>query len=134
MPAALVPGATRTERIDIDIDRTIGFLGDEWRVYATPAMVNDVEYACWRLIQEHLDDAQTTVGVHVALEHLAATPLGESVEVRVEVVSVEDRRIVCEAVVADAAEVVGRGEHTRFVVDVARHRRRIEAKRAKLAR
>jgi predicted thioesterase len=126
--SSLVPGLRHTERIEIDRLRTIGFLGDEMRVYSTPSMVGDVEYATLRLIQEHLDEGESSLGIRIAVDHLAPTPLGEWVEVHLEVKSVEGRKVRVEAEVRDAIEVVGRAEHVRFVIDVKKHAERLKAK------
>jgi predicted thioesterase len=126
--SSLVPGLRHTERIEIDRSRTIGFLGDEMRVYSTPSMVGDVEYASLRLIQEHLDEGESSLGIRIAVDHLAPTPLGEWVEVHLEVKSVEGRKVRVEAEVRDAIEVVGRAEHVRFVIDVKKHAERLKAK------
>jgi predicted thioesterase len=128
MKSSLVPGLRRTERIEIDRLRTIGFLGDEMRVYSTPSMVGDVEYATLRLIREHLDEGESSLGIRIAVDHLAPTPLGEWVEVHLEVKSVEGRKVRVEAEVRDAIEVVGRAEHVRFVIDVKKHAERLKAK------
>ena len=133
MKPSLAPGASRSERIAVDRGRTIGFLGEAMRVYATPSMVNDVEYACLRLVQEHLDEGESSVGTHVSMDHLGATPLGETVEVTVTVTAVEGRSVTMSAEVRDRLETVGRGRHTRFVIDVARQARRLEEKAARLA-
>ena len=134
MKSSLVPGLRRTERIEIDRPRTIGFLGDEMRVYSTPSMVGDVEYATLRLIQEHLDEGESSLGIRIAVDHLAPTPLGEWVEIHLEVKSVEGRKVRVEAEVRDAIEVVGRAEHIRFVIDIKRHAERLNAKAAKYAK
>jgi len=134
MRPSLAPGVTRTERITVDDARTIAFLGDEGRVYSTPSMVRDVEYACLRMISEHLDEGESSVGIHVAVDHLGATPLGAWVEVRVGVTRVEGRKVTAEAEIRDAVEIVGRGEHVRFVIDVARHAGKLRAKMAAIAK
>ena len=133
MRSTLEPGTSRTERITIDRDRTIGFLGEEMRLYSTPSMVRDVEYTCLRLIQEHLDEGESSVGTHVALDHLAATPLGQWVDVEVTVSEVDGRKVALLANVRDAVEQVGRGEHVRFVIDVEKHRKRLHKKLAQLS-
>lgn len=132
MRSTLEHGVSRKERIEIDRDRTIGFLGDAMRLYSTPSMVRDVEYACLKLIQEHLDDGESSVGIHIAMDHLAATPLGQWVEVEVTVSEVEGRKVTLLANVRDAVEQVGRGEHVRFVIDVKKHEQRLKKKLAKL--
>lgn len=121
-------GVERFERVVVDRERTIGFLGDAKRVYSTPAMVSDIEYACYRLIQEHLDAGESSLGVHVSVDHLGPTPLGAEVTVTVRVSAVEGRKVSLDAEVNDAAEQVGRGRHVRFIVDLARHEKRLKAK------
>ena len=132
MKISLAAGIRRIEHADVDESNTIEFLGDELRVYSTPSMVNDVEYACYRLIGEHLDPGETSLGVHVAVDHLGATPIRHRVEVAVTVQSVEGRRVTLEAEVRDAAEIVGRGTHVRVVAEVERLRTRIASKRERL--
>ena len=132
MKSTLETGATRTEHIIVDEPRTISFLGAELRIYSTPSMVKDVEYTCLRLIQEHLDEGSSSVGIHIMMDHLGATPLGQWVDVEVTVSEVEGRKVTMLASVRDAVEQVGRGEHIRFVIDVDRHRGRLEKKIAKL--
>ena len=132
MKATLEAGITRTETIRIDEARTIAFLGEELRIYSTPSMVRDVEYTSLTLLDEHLDEGESSVGIHVAMDHMGATPLGEEVEVQVTATAVEGRKVTLEAEVRDALEVVGRGRHVRFVIEVAKHAERLEAKVAKL--
>ena len=132
MKESLVAGIQRIEHAAVDESNTIGFLGDELRVYSTPSMVHDVEYACYRLIGGHLDPGETTLGVHVAVDHLGATPIGHRVAVTVTVRSVEGRKVTLDAEVRDAAEVVGRGTHVRVVTEVERLRPRVATKRERL--
>ena len=132
MKSSLVAGIRRVEHGAVDESSAIDFLGDELRVYSTPSMVHDVEYACYRLIGEHLDPGETSLGVHVAVDHLGATPIGHRVEIDVVVQSVEGRKVVLEAEVRDAVEIVGRGTHVRVVTEVDRLRPRVGSKRARL--
>lgn len=128
MRSSLKSGVERVEQQSIDRERTIAFLGEHKRVYSTPAMVSDIEYACYRLIAEHLDPSESSLGVHISVDHLGPTPLGAEVAVRVWVSELEGRKVSLGAEVSDAAELVGRGRHIRFVIDLARHERRLEAK------
>jgi len=134
MQSTLAIGLTSTKRLEVDDSRCIGFMGKEGMVYATPSMVNDVEYACHDLLGAHLDDGEDSVGAHVAIDHLAATPLGFEVTIEVRIVELDRRRVTFELSVRDAVEECGRGRHVRFVVDKARAFERITAKRAKLGR
>jgi predicted thioesterase len=115
----------------VDEGRCIGFMGKEGMVYATPRMVSDVEYACRDFLLAHLDTGEDSVGAHVTIDHLAATPLGLEVRIDAKVVEVDRRKVVFEFSVHDPIEQCGRGKHVRFVVETAKSRERLAAKRAK---
>lgn len=134
MKPTLAPGLTLTRKIQVDEARCITFMGPEAMVYATPSMVNDVEYACYDALLPQLDAGESSVGSRVEIDHLGPTPHGMTVEIRVTLVQVDKRRMTFEFSVRDEDEEVGRGTHTRFVVDSARTRERIAAKRARAGR
>src|SRR3954471_23668802 len=131
MKATLKPGLQFTKEVLIDESRCIGFMGKEGMVYATPKMVSDVEYTCRDFLLGHLDAGEDSVGTQVLIDHLAATPLGLQVTVSIRLVEVEKRRVKFEFSVSDPVEEAGRGTHTRFVVETAKTRERLAAKRAK---
>ena len=115
----------------IDESRCIGFMGREGMVYATPKMVSDVEYACRDWLVGHLDAGEDSVGTHVTIDHLAATPLGLEVSIEVKVKEIDRRKVVFEFSVKDPVEECGRGIHVRFVVENSKTHARLAAKRAK---
>ena len=129
MDPNLKTGVSAIEHILVEHDRSIAFMGEAARVYSTPSMVNDVEYACLRLIQKYLPEEQSSVGMHVSIDHLAPTPVGCEVQVKVTVSAVDGRKVTLDAEVRDAVEVIGSGVHVRYVIDVARQARRIADKR-----
>jgi len=131
MKDTLQVGLASTNRVTVDESRCIAFMGKEGMVYATPRMVSDVEYACRDFLLPHLDDGEDSVGAHVAIDHLAATPLGFEVTIEVRVVDIDKRRVTFEFAVRDPVEDCGRGRHVRFVADKAKSFARIQAKRAK---
>lgn len=132
MKPTLAPGPTLTRRITIDKDRTIGFMGEELRVYATPKLVSDVEYASRDLLLQHLDEGEDSVGTRVEIDHLAASPLGSWVEITVTIAKLAGRLVTLDVAARDALEQVARGAHVRFVVDIAKTRERLKAKAAML--
>lgn len=134
MKDSLQPGLTTTRRFEIDEARTIGFMGADGRVYATPGMVADVEITCRDMLLAHADEGEDSVGMRVELDHLGATPLGAWVDIEARVAGVEGRKVTFDIFVQDAVELVGRGRHVRFVVDVARLKDRLAGKRDKLAK
>lgn len=133
MKDSLAVGLAAARRFEIDRARTIDFMGEELRVYATPMMLRDIEVACMELIGAHLDDGEETVGARVELDHLGAALLGSSVDVHAEIVEIDRRRVVLDVEVRDPVEIVGKARHTRFVIDRPRQSERLAAKRARLA-
>lgn len=133
MKDSLKPGLETTRQFEIDTSRTISFMGDELRVYGTPFMVRDVEETSRRLVQEHLDEGEETVGAHVSIDHLGASLLGMTATVTAKIVEVDGRRVTLEAEVHDGLDLVGKARHVRFVIDRDRQKERLEKKRARLA-
>ena len=131
MKKTLAKDLSFSKSILVDEARCISFMGKEGMVYATPRMVSDVEYACRDFLLQHLDAGEDSVGVHVAIDHLAATPMGLKVTVEARVEEVDRRKVVFSYSVKDPVEEVGRGKHIRFVVETARTFDRLKAKRAK---
>src|SRR6201993_3800242 len=93
MKPSLRPGMSRVNRITIGAERTIGFRGGEARTYATPAMIRDIEYTCRDLIIEHADPGEDSVGMEVAVKHLAPTLMGMTVQISVRGATVEGRTV-----------------------------------------
>ena len=130
MKNTLKSGVTRQVSVPIDASRTIDFLGEQLRVYATPALVRDFEVLCRDLLLEHCDIGEDSVGTGISVSHTGATLLGMSVTLRAEVKEI-DRRLVKFALSAhDGVESVSTGEHTRAVVEVEKLRTRLAAKAA----
>lgn len=131
MKSSLQAGLVYTHRVTVDRERTISFMGDEGRVYGTPYLVRDMEEASRRLILEHADAGEESVGMDVAIKHVAATPLDWNVEIETKIVAVEGRKVTFEITARDELEVIGTAIHNRFVVDIAKTAERVKAKQAK---
>jgi predicted thioesterase len=131
MKATLVENLSFSKTLVVDEARCIGFMGKEGMVYATPRMVSDVEYTCRDFLLQHLDPGEDSVGAHVSIDHLAATPMGLQVTVQAKVSEIDRRKVTFEFSVKDPIEEVGRGKHIRFVVETAKTSERLAAKRAK---
>ena len=126
-------GATATRRITIDAPRTIDFLGETLRVYATPELVRDIEVSCREFLLGFADAGEDSVGVGINITHSGATLVGMNVDINITVAAVEGRKVSFSVVARDDAEEISRGEHGRFVVDVEKLRSRVAAKAAGLA-
>jgi predicted thioesterase len=131
MKPSLAAGLNATSKLIVDRERTIGFMGEKARVYATPTLVRDVEIACRELLLQHLDPGEDSVGTRIELDHLAATLLGMSVELTVNVTEVKGRAVTLEVGGKDSVDVICRGKHQRFIVDVKTAEARLAAKAKK---
>jgi len=103
-------------------------------VFATGYMVGLIEWACIRAINPHLDwPEEMTVGTHINVSHVAATPPGLEVEVKVRLAEVDGRRLVFEVEARDDFELIGQGTHERFVIYLEKFIKKMEqkARRAK---
>jgi fluoroacetyl-CoA thioesterase len=131
MKADLKPGLASTRKLTIDKPRTIDFLGENLRVYATPELVRDMEITCRELLLKHCDPGEDSVGTGIDVTHSGATLLGAEVEVTATVKAVDGRRVTFEVVARDHAEEIGRATHGRFVVEIEKLRARVAAKAQK---
>lgn len=128
MKPSLQPGVKRSVRVDIDRERTIDFMGEKARVYATPALLRDIEVACRELLLEHLDPGEDSVGTRVELDHTGATLMGMKVELQVAIAEVAGRSVTFEVSGSDGIDAICKCRHQRFVVDVAKTEQRLAAK------
>ncbi|SDC73088.1 Predicted thioesterase [Cupriavidus sp. YR651] len=121
-------GATCTRTLVVDRARTIDFLGEDLRIYATPELVRDIEQVCLDFLQDHVTPGQSSVGTEVSVEHAGATPLGGEVRIEAEVTAADGRSVTFRVAARDAVETVCTGIHRRFVVDVERLKSRVRKK------
>jgi fluoroacetyl-CoA thioesterase len=120
------PGMAKEETFVVKDENTAIHVGSgASRVLATPWMIAFMERLSHRLLAENLPEGYSSVGVLVNVRHLAPTPVGEEVKVRTEVASVDGWRVNFNAQAWDHAELVGEGQHQRFVIDEARFLRRV---------
>jgi predicted thioesterase len=125
MKPTLKPGLAHTKKITVDEPRVINFMGDDCRVYATPRIISDVEYACRDFLLGHLDAGEDSVGTRVNWEHVGPALLGDVVTLSIKLTGVDGRRVTFEAAVSEGADAVARGTHERFIVDVQKMRERL---------
>jgi predicted thioesterase len=131
MKPTLQTDLTSKVSFTVDRDRTIDFMGEAARVYATPMLVRDIEVACRNLLLEHLDAGEDSVGTRVEIDHIGATLLGMRVDLTVRVAEINGRAVVFDVEGRDGVEPIVRGRHSRFVVDVAKTAQRLAAKAQK---
>jgi len=124
-------GATGRRHLLVTPETAIDFLGDERaRVLSTPHMIAYMEWAARDARLPYLDPNEDSLGTLVNVRHLAATPVGMSVEFTATVTEVQGRRVLFRVEARDEKELVGEGAHERFIADVPRLIARLAAKRA----
>lgn len=131
MKATLQAGLRSTSSFEVSRDRTIDFMGEKARVYATPMLVRDIEMACRELLLQHLDAGEDSVGTRVELDHVAATLMGMAVELEIELAEVKGRAATFKIEGRDSVEPICRAIHQRFIVDIATTEKRLAGKAAK---
>ena len=126
----LIPlGMTREETFLIEEQHTAYHIGSgDEKVLGTPWMISFMERVSNRLIAEHLSEGLMSVGIHVDVKHLAATPMNASIRVRAEVLEVIKNRVKLSIAAWDSQEKIGEGTHLRAVVEKERFMSRVMAK------
>lgn len=105
--------ATLAEREDTALEVGSGSL----LVYATPCMAALMEAAACDAIKDGLNETETSVGTELIIQHLSATPVGLEVRAEAEVTAVEGKAITFTLRAFDEAGEIGKGTHTRVVVN-----------------
>ncbi len=131
MSDSLKAGLSATRHVDIDRDRTISFMGDDCRVYATPKLLYDIEFVCRDLLLEHIEPGKDSVGTRVELDHVGATMMGMWVDISVTLTEVNGNAVSFDFSARDAIEEIARGKHNRFIVGIEKTAQRLKAKLAK---
>ena len=116
MPVTGTAATTSYTVRERDTAETLG--SGDLPVLATPRLVAWAEYATRSAIAGDLDDASTSVGTRVDIEHLRPSPVDAAVSVRAELTAVDGRSMRFDVSAAhDDGGVVGQGEVVRMVVD-----------------
>jgi fluoroacetyl-CoA thioesterase len=114
-------GLTGTKEIEVVESQTIAsFDANLPAVYGTPAMIMLMEWAAAAALEPHLPPGHISVGVEVSVRHLAATPLGDRVTAKAEVIEVNNNLVKFTVEARDTRQIIGSGTHTRAIIEVER--------------
>lgn len=102
-------------------------------VLSTPHVVGVFESACKCLIDAHLTEGQSTVGGMISVKHIAPTPVGMKVNFKVEIVSVNKKKIVFKGEAFDECEKIAECDHVRFIIDYNQFMENVNKKAEKIA-
>jgi fluoroacetyl-CoA thioesterase len=133
-PSELIhPGMIREDSFPVTMDDSAIHIGSgSSRVLATPWMIAFMERVSHRLLTCCLPEGFSSVGTHIDVRHLAPTPVGVTIRVKAEVLSVDGNRIFFSIEAWDNQEKIGEGNHERVVIEEARFLKRVERKSATL--
>jgi fluoroacetyl-CoA thioesterase len=127
--ARISAGLRGTAELVVAPEHTAPFVGSgRIAVLATPVMINVIEAAALAAVEHLLPDGHQSLGIHLDVSHVAATPVGLRVTASAEVVRVEGRTITFQVDARDEIEPIGGGTHQRVVVSVARFDERVQRK------
>ncbi len=97
-------------------------------VYATPAMITLMEQTAWSSVEPCMEEGKSTVGTHLDVSHLSASPVGAHITCETELVEIDGRRLVFKVSASDDAGLIGEGTHERFIITKDKFMARTEAK------
>lgn len=118
MPEGLVTGLKGTAKVTVSEVNTAEAFGNIGaKVFATPLLVGLMEQAAIAAIQKCLAAGEGTVGTRIEMNHLAATPIGMSIEASAELVEIQGKKLVFEISASDELEIVGKCRHERYLLN-----------------
>jgi fluoroacetyl-CoA thioesterase len=135
---SLQPGLQGTFRYRVPESKTVPRIYPEApdfqvmpAVLATGYLVALCEWACIELIKPHLDwPREQSLGTHVSLSHLAATPPGLEVELHVSLAAIEGRKLTFAVSAHDGVDKITEGTHERHTIDAERFEAKVQSKKA----
>ncbi len=137
MKESLKPGLTFEFKYTVPENKTVPYLFPESpefqvmpTVFATGFMVGLFEWACIKMLIPHLDWPQEqTVGTGFTLNHLAATPPGLIISVKVRLEKIEGKKLVLSIAADDGVDKISEATHERFVINAEGFNKKVEKKK-----
>ena len=123
------PGLKGSVEIVVGEEHTAPHVGSgRVRVLATPLMINLMEAAALQAVEGLLPAGHQTVGIHLDVTHVAATPVGMRVRAHAELIRVDKRTLFFDVSAEDEKERIGGGLHERIVINLAKFDGRMQDK------
>jgi predicted thioesterase len=125
----ITPGLEGTAQLVVGEEHTAPRIGSgKVHVLATPVMINLIEAAALAAIEHLLPAGYQSLGTHLDVHHVAATPVGMRVTARAQVLGMENRTVAFRVEARDEKDLIGHGTHERVVVNVAKFDQRVQRK------
>jgi len=126
----LALGKTANVSVKVDKSNTANAMrSGTLPVFATPSMIALMEHAACECLADCLGAGQTSVGSSISVEHTAASPLGAEVTAAASIDSVSGRKIEFAVTASDNSGEIGKGKHTRIIIDKDRFMKKAEARK-----
>jgi fluoroacetyl-CoA thioesterase len=123
---ALRVGLIGTAEITVEYEHTAEHVGSGCEaVLATPVMIALMESAAVDCTEHLLEPGYTSLGIRIAVDHVAPTPIGRTVTASAELVEIKGRRLFFRVTAEDGVRPIGSGEHVRATVAVEEFRKRL---------
>ncbi|MBR2540150.1 MAG: thioesterase family protein [Mogibacterium sp.] len=100
-------------------------------VYATPRMINMMEYTAWASVEPYMEEGMGTVGTHLDISHVSASPVGAYVTYESELTEIDGRKLTFHITAHDNSGLIGEGTHERFIINNDRFMARTASKLSK---
>lgn len=114
----ITPGTSATAHTQVSEELSAKHMkSGSLMVYATPAMIALMEEAAQAAVADCLEPGQGTVGIAMSITHDAASPMGAQIQATATVSSVDGRKIDFEVVAKEGDKIIGKGTHSRFIID-----------------
>ena len=137
-PPTLAVGLQHQEHMTVAARHTVPEVDPTWAgfqdmppVLATAMMIGFIEQTCIEALRPYLQSDQRTVGTHVDVSHVSATPIGMKVTAHVELIEVEGRSLLFLVSCHDEAGLICEGRHRRALIDLTRFMKRLADKTAR---
>ena len=119
-------GKSATVSVTVETGNTAKAVGSgSLEVFATPMMIALMERAACEVLADVLEDGQTSVGTLINVEHTAASPIGAVITATAVIDYVFGRKIEFSVTAADGTNEIGKGKHTRMIVDATKFMSRV---------
>lgn len=125
----IAAGLSGTAELLVGEEHTAPSIGSgKVRVLATPVMINLIEAAALKAIEHLLQPGYQSLGTHLDVHHVAATPVGMRARATAEVTKVDGRTVTFNVAARDEKDLIGHGTHERVIVNVAKFDARVQKK------
>ena len=123
------PGLTGRAEMVVGTNDTAPRVGSgRIAVLATPRMINLFEEAALSAVEHLLPEGKQSLGTHLDVTHIAATPVGMTVKAEAKLIEVQGRKLLFAVEARDEMDLIGEGKHERIVVTGASFQKRVDEK------